>query len=64
MNIIYTVLLADGTIGTVDDSFTDGQSPLDFETINVHLHDENGFQIEVEGVPLAILSENPPRSEQ
>ncbi len=57
MNIIYTVLLADGTVGTVDDSTTDGQSPLDFDVINVHLHDENGFPIEVTGKPVEILSE-------
>jgi hypothetical protein len=43
MNVIYTVLLANGIVGTVDDATTDGQSPLDFELINVHLHDENGF---------------------
>ena len=55
MNIIYTVLLADGTVGTVDDSTTDGQSPLDFDVINVHTHDEWGFPIEVSGKPLSIL---------
>ena len=55
MNIIYTVVLDDGTIGTVDDATTDGQSPLDFELINVHLHDENGSPIEVEGKPVNIL---------
>ncbi len=58
MNVKYTVLLADGTIGTVDDSTTDGQSPLDFDVINVHLHDENGCPIEVEGKPVEILSES------
>ena len=55
MNIIYTVLLDDGTIGTVDDATTDGQNPLDFEIINIHLHDENGFPIEVCGKPVNIL---------
>ncbi len=57
MNIIYTVLLADGTVGTVDDSTVDGQSPMDFEIINVHLHDENGFPVEVSGKPVEILDQ-------
>ena len=55
MNVIYTVLLENGTIGTVDDSTTDGQSPMDFDVINVHLHDENGLPIEVTGKPVEIL---------
>ena len=55
MNVIYTVLLANGTVGTVDDSTTDGQNPLDFEIITVQLHDENGFSIEVDGKPVDIL---------
>ncbi len=57
MNIIYTVLPADGTVGTVDDSTVDGQSPMDFEIINVHLHDENGFPVEVSGKPVEILDQ-------
>lgn len=57
MNTKYTVLLDDGTVGTVDDSCTDGQSPLNFDLINVHLHDENGFPIEVSGKPVEILNE-------
>ena len=57
MNIIYTVLLDNGTVGTIDDSCTDGQSPLDFELINIHLYDEMGFAIEVEGIPVAILDQ-------
>ena len=55
MNVIYTVKLANGIVGTIDDATTDGRSPLDFEIINVHLHDENGFSIEVEGQPVNIL---------
>ena len=55
MNVIYTVLLDDGTIGTVDDSTTDGQSPLYFDELSIHLHDENGFPIEVSGKPVNIL---------
>ena len=58
MNIIYTVLLDDGTVGSVDDATTDGQSPLYFDVINVHLHDENGFPIEVSGKPVDILLTN------
>ena len=57
MKTIYTVLLADGTVGTVDDNTTDGQNPLDFDVINVHLHDENGFPIEVSGKPVDILAQ-------
>jgi hypothetical protein len=41
---IYTVLLADGTTGTINDNTLDGQSANDFmgEIVNVHLRDENG----------------------
>lgn len=55
MNVIYTVKLANGTVGTVDDGTTDGQDPLDFELISLQLHDENGFSIEIEGKPVEIL---------
>ncbi len=55
MNTTYTVLLDNGTIGTVCDDTTDGQSPMDFEIINVHLSDENGNSIEVQGKPIEIL---------
>ena len=55
MNVIYTVKLANGIVGTIDEVTTDGQNPLDFEIINVHLHDENGFPIEAEGKPVDIL---------
>lgn len=53
----YTVLLADGTVGTVDDNTLDGQHPDAFmgEVINVHLHDENGNPIEVQGKLIEVL---------
>jgi hypothetical protein len=55
--MIYTVRLSDDTIGTVDDSTLDGQHPDGFlgEIINVHLHDENGNPIEVEGPLVEVL---------
>lgn len=48
----YTVLLANGAIGTISDDTLDGQSAEDFigETVNVHLHDENGNPVEVRGI--------------
>ena len=57
MNIIYTIILDNGTVGTVDDSTTDGQNPMAFDVINVHLHDENGFPIEIFGKPVSILDQ-------
>jgi hypothetical protein len=56
----YTVLLKDGTVGTIDDDTLDGQSPEAFigEVVNVHLHDENGNNIEAEGRLVEVLSES------
>lgn len=56
--MIYTVLLENGTIGTIDDSITDGQNPINFDEITVHLHDENGNPKEEIGKPIEILSES------
>lgn len=54
----YTVLLEDGTIGTVSDDTLDGQHPDAFqgEVLNVHLHDENGNPIEARGVLTEVLA--------
>ena len=56
----YSVLLKDGTIGTIDDDTLDGQHPSAFlgERVNVHLHDENGFPTEIIGVLEEVLSED------
>lgn len=53
----YTVLLNTGTVGTVDSDTINGQSTEDFigEIINVHFHDENGNEIEEEGVLVEVL---------
>ena len=53
--IIFTVLLEGGTVGTVSSGTINGQNPMDFDVINVHLHDENGNPIEVSGKPVEIL---------
>ncbi len=55
--MIYTVKLADNTIGTINSDTLDGQSAEDFigETVNVHLHDENGNSIEIEGELVEVL---------
>ena len=47
----HYVLLEDGTTGMIQDSSIDYQDPENFigETMNVHLHDENGNPIEKEG---------------
>lgn len=54
----YTVLLEDGTIGTVSDDTLDGQHPDAFigEVLNVHLHDEDGNPIEACGVLTEVLA--------
>ena len=54
---IYTVLLEDDTVGEVNDNTLNGQNPMDFDVVNVHLCDENGNNIEVRGKPIEILEE-------
>jgi len=48
---IYTVLLTCGTVGTITSDCLDGQSADAFigEIVNVHLYDNDGMPIEVEG---------------
>lgn len=55
--ITYTVLLADGTVGTISDDTLDGQHAEAFigEIVNVHLNDENGNNIEVQGKLVEVL---------
>lgn len=54
---IYTVVLANGTVGTINDDTLDGQNASEFigEIVNVHLNDENGNPIEVEGELAEVL---------
>ncbi len=53
----YDVLLDCGTVGTINSDTLGGQAASDFigEVVNVHLHDENGNEIEVEGVLVEVL---------
>lgn len=55
----YTVRLGDDTIGTIDSDTIDGQSAEAFmgETVSVHLHDENGNNIEAQGRLVEVLEE-------
>lgn len=62
---IYSVLVehtdCDGdtveSVGTVSSDTLDGQDPMSFDVLNVHLRDENGNPVEVEGTPVSILDE-------
>ena len=56
--MIYTVLLHDGTIGTINDDTLDGQQADHFvgEFVQVHLYDENGNPITHYGRLVEILS--------
>jgi len=56
----YTIRLENGTIGTIDSDTIDGQHPDNFigERVNVHLHDENGNNIEVDGIMEETLEED------
>lgn len=56
----YTVRLSDDTVGTIDSDTIDGQHADAFmgEVVNVHLVDENGNPIEVEGRLAEVLEEN------
>ena len=55
----YTVRLKDNTTGTIDDDTLEGQHPDNFigERVNIHLHDENGNPIEVDGIMEKTLEE-------
>lgn len=59
MNITYHVRLDDDTIGSVNSDTLDGQSAEAFigEVINVHLRDENGNPIQVQGTLVEVLTE-------
>ena len=56
----YTVLLEDGTIGSIDSDTIDEQGidKLLGAVVWVHLQDENGNFIEVEGKLLEVLEES------
>ena len=58
MSVIYTVLLTDGTTGTIDT--LNGQSASEFlgEFVAVNLHDENGNPITAYGVLAEVLDIN------
>jgi len=58
MQTTHTVLLSCGTVGTVSSDTIDGQDIALFigEVLNVHLHDDNGNPIEVEGRVEEILA--------
>lgn len=59
----YTVLIKDGTIGTIGTINNDtlGEQPandLIGKVVNVHLSDENGNPIEVRGELVEVLEES------
>ncbi len=53
----HTVLLVDGTVGTISADTIDYQDIYGFigEEMTVHLHDENGKPIERSGILEAVL---------
>ena len=55
--MIYTVLLDDDTVGTLDSGKLNGQSAeaLIGDLVEVRLHDENGNPVSVQGVLKEIL---------
>ena len=55
---IYTVLLKDGTVGEINGDTINGQDAEAFmgDVIRIHLHDDNGNPIEVEGRLTEVLS--------
>ncbi len=54
----YKVLLECDTVGTIDCDTLQGQHPSAFigEIVNVHLFDENGNPIEVQGKLVDVLA--------
>ena len=57
MTHTYTVLLENGTTGTVSTDTLNGQHPETYmgEIINVHSYDENGQAIEQQGKLIEVL---------
>lgn len=55
--MIHIVRLADNTIGTINSDTIQGQKIENFigERMNIHLHDENGFRIEVYGILVEVM---------
>lgn len=56
----FTVMLKDGTVGTINSDTLGEQHANNFigETVNVHLTDENGNAIEVQGELIEVLEES------
>jgi len=56
---IYTVVLADGTVGTIDSDTINGQHADDFigDIVTVHLYDENGNTMERRGLLEEVIEE-------
>lgn len=56
----FTVLLKDGTVGTIDSDTIDGQHADAFvgEVVRVKLNDENGNLIEREGRLVEVMEES------
>jgi len=56
----YTVLIKDGTIGTINNDTLGEQPASDIidKVVNVHLIDENGNPIEVRGELVEVLEES------
>ena len=56
----FTVLLKDGTVGTINSDTLGERRPEEFigEVVNVHLCDENGNPIEVQGELVEVLEES------
>lgn len=54
---IYTVLLVDGTVGTISEDRIDYYDIEYFidEEVTIHLHDENGNEIEKRGQLVEVL---------
>jgi hypothetical protein len=59
---IYTVVLADGTVGTIDSDTINGQHADDFigDIVAVHLADENGNPMERRGLLEEVIEEKEP----
>jgi hypothetical protein len=57
MKTNYTVLLANGTTGTISTTSINGQNPSDFigEIVRISTKDENGYPVEVEGALVEVL---------
>jgi hypothetical protein len=57
--MIYSVILENGSTGTINSNTICGQSACDFvgEVVQIQSHDKNGMPVEYDGILMDVLDE-------